>query len=76
MRDIEGVAPEVQLDVERILWPEESLGVALGCRIVLVLRPGVVDEELEAIREVLREVDHELMVVPTAERAVGQGRGQ
>ena len=76
VRDVEAVAPVVQLDVERILRAEEGVGVALARRVVLVLRPRVVDEELVAVREAPGQVDHHLVEVAPAGAAVGQGRAR
>jgi hypothetical protein len=45
VRDVQAVAPVVQLDVEGVLRAEERVRVALAGGVVLVLRPRVVDEE-------------------------------
>ena len=73
--NIETIATVIDLDVERILRPEERVRIALAGVVAEVARPAVIGEELEVVGEALVSAHHELMVVAVAEagkRAVAE----
>ena len=67
MLDVQAVAAVIEFQVDGILLAEVSVRIALARAVVLVLRPDVIGEHLEMIREAFRQVRNYRMVIAIAE---------